>query len=64
MHISDTGVSDASAYESADEYGPEETIPWAYLAVVVPLVFLYAVVALLTGSCSSPPSTWSVWRCA
>ncbi len=61
MHISDTGLSDASAYESADEYGPEETIPWAYLAVVVPLAFLYAVVALLTAVATSASGIGVSW---
>ncbi len=61
MHISDTEVFDASAYVPADEYGPEETIPWAYLAVVVPLVFLYAAAALLTAVATSASGVGISW---
>jgi hypothetical protein len=61
MHISDTGVLDASAYESADEHGPERETSWAYLAVVVPLVFLYAVVTLLSAVATSASGIGVSW---
>ena len=61
MHISDTGVLDDSAYVPADEYRPEEEIPWAYLAVVVPLVFLYAAIALLTAVAASASGIGMSW---
>ena len=49
MHISYTGVQDASSYAPADECGTEPATPWAYLAVVVPLTLIYAVVTLLAA---------------
>jgi len=61
MHISDTGVLDASAYVPADEYEPEEATPWAYLAIVVPLVFVYAVAALLTAVATSASRIGVSW---
>lgn len=61
MHISDTGVLDVSAYVPADEFEPEEATPWAYLAAVVPLVFLYAVVSILTAVATSASGIGVSW---
>ena len=49
MHISYTGVEEAASYAAADECGPQPATSWAYLAVVVPLTLLYAIVTLVVG---------------
>ncbi len=61
MHISYTGVQDASAYAPADERGLEQASPWAYLAVVVPLTLLYAIAALVAAMATAASALGVSW---
>ncbi len=61
MHISFTEVQDASSYAPADDCGLEPATPWAYLAVVVPLTLLYAIVALASAIATAASGLDASW---
>ena len=61
MHISYTGVQDAASYAPADKCEPEQATPWAYLAVVVPLTLLYAIVVLVAAIATSASALGVPW---